>query len=137
MFGGTNNNRSVFDASGWMQGPPETFDRTVLTYDAVQADLKIRIDGTVELTSGAYDENPIGGDIGLFQSNTQNGSFVNGNMYQTILRAAESTDEEIAKAETYVANKTGLKAQVDGIATLDLNFGANTYTAKNSNGGVI
>jgi len=58
-------------------------------------------------------------------------------MYQTILRAAESTDEEIAKAETFVANKTGLKAQVDGIATLDLNFGANTYTARNSNGSVL
>ena len=47
------------------------------------------------------------------------------------------SNEEIAKAETYVANKTGLKAQVDGIATLDLNFGPHTYTAKNSNGGVI
>jgi len=136
VFGGNSSNRSVYDG-GWIQGPPETFDRTVLTYDAVQADLKIRIDGTVESTSGAYDENSIGGQISLFQSYSQNGSFVNGNMYQTILRAAESTDEEIAKAETYVANKTGLKAQVDGIATLDLNFGANTYTAKNSNGGVI
>ena len=136
VFGGNNSNRSVFDG-GWIQGPPETFDRTVLTYDAVQADLKIRIDGTVESTSGAYDENSIGGQIGLFQSYAQSGSVVKGNMYQTILRAAESTDEEIAKAETFVANKTGLKAQVDGIATLDLNFGNNTYTAKNSNGGVI
>ena len=109
----------------------------VLTYDLVENDAKIRIDGTQEYSDTTYDQKAIGARIGLFQNYPFTGSQVAGNMYQTILRAAESTDEEIAKAETFVANKTGLKAQVDGIATLDLNFGANTYTAKNSNGGVI
>ena len=111
----------------------------VLTYDLVEDDAKIRIDGTQEYSDTTYDQKAIGGDIALFQnfSGDNTGRNLAGNMYQTILRAAESTDEEIAKAETYVANKTGLKAQVDGIATLDLNFGNNTYTAKNSNGGVI
>ena len=109
----------------------------VLTYDLVENDAKIRIDGTQEYSDTTYDERAIGGDVGLFSNFPVTSNEVAGNMYQTILRAAESTDEEIAKAETYVANKTGLKAQVDGIATLDLNFGNNTYTAKNSNGGVI
>jgi hypothetical protein len=109
----------------------------VLTYDLVENDAKIRIDGTQEYSDTTYDQQAISGGTVLFAGYDGNHAFVNGNMYQTILRAAESTDEEIAKAETYVANKTGLKAQVDGIATLDLNFGANLYTAKNSNGGVI
>ena len=54
-----------------------------------------------------------------------------------ILRAAESTDKEIASTESYVAKKTGVLAQVDGIATLSLDFGGNTYTARNSNGGIL
>ena len=108
-----------------------------MTYDLVQNDAKIRIDGTQEYSDTTYDQQAIGGTIKLFTAIDHDAQCVGGNMYQTILRAAESTDEEIAKAETYVANKTGLKAQVDGIATLDLNFGNNTYTAKNSNGGVI
>ena len=109
----------------------------VLTYDLVEDDAKIRIDGTQEYSDTTYDQQAIIGSVHLFSGAIAGDFYVAGNMYQTILRAAESTDEEIAKAETYVANKTGLKAQVDGIATLDLNFGANTYTAKNSNGGVI
>jgi len=109
----------------------------VLTYDLVEDDAKIRIDGTQEYSDTTYDQQAIGGAMKLFNVFNDTTRNLAGNMYQTILRAAESTDEEIAKAETYVANKTGLKAQVDGIATLDLNFGANLYTAKNSNGGVI
>jgi hypothetical protein len=109
----------------------------VLTYDLVEDNAKMRVDGIQEYSDTTYDQLAIGGQIGLFQNAFANGNYLAGNLYSCILRAAESTDEEIAKAETYVANKTGLKAQVDGIATLDLNFGANLYTAKNSNGGVI
>jgi hypothetical protein len=109
----------------------------VLTYDLLENDAKIRIDGTQEYSNTNFHRQPLGGTISLFERHANSQGRLAGNMYQTILRAAESTDEEIAKAETYVANKTGLKAQVDGIATLDLNFGANLYTAKNSNGGVI
>ena len=65
------------------------------------------------------------------------GAYVKGNMYQIVLRAAESTDKEIDQAEEFVAIKTGLKSEVVGLATLDLNFGANTYTARNSNGSVL
>jgi len=109
----------------------------VLTYDLVANNAKMRVDGTQEYSDTSYIQRSVGGLVSLFSTNAGDNQFLAGNMYQTILRAAESTDEEIAKAETYVANKTGLKAQVDGIATLDLNFGANLYTAKNSNGGVI
>jgi hypothetical protein len=122
---------------GWSEFAADSDAIKVLTYDLVENDAKIRIDGTQEYADTTYVELGLGGQIGLFQNYPFTGSFLAGNMYQTILRAAESTDEEIAKAESFVANKTGLKAQVDGIATLDLNFGNNTYTAKNSNGGVI
>jgi len=125
-----------FDGA-WSQFSADSNAIKVLTYDLVENNAKIRIDGTQEYSDTTYDQRAIGGGIGLYQGHSGGGSYIAGNMYQTILRAAESTDEEIAKAETYVANKTGLKAQVDGIATLDLNFGNNTYTAKNSNGGVI
>ena len=141
--------RTIFAASTYVTGQVGYYDGQwsefaadldaikVLTYDLVENDAKIRIDGTQEYSDTTYDQQAIGGEIRLFTSYGTDLRCLGGNMYQTILRAAESTDEEIAKAETYVANKTGLKAQVDGIATLDLNFGANLYTAKNSNGGVI
>jgi len=125
-----------FDGA-WRSFAADTNAIKVLTYDLVEDNAKIRVDGTQEYSDTTYDQKAIGGTIGLFQEYFQTQQHLGGNMYQTILRAAESTDEEITKAETYVANKTGLKAQVDGIATLDLNFGANLYTAKNSNGGVI
>jgi len=130
--------RIGYYSSGWSEFNADAAAIKVLTYDLVEDNAKIRIDGTQEYSDTTYDQKSIGGDIALFGRYDASGAnYLAGNMYQTILRAAESTDEEIAKAETYVANKTGLKAQVDGIATLDLNFGANTYTAKNSNGGVI
>ncbi len=140
------NGRTVFGISdgyiryydgAWSEFPADAEAIKVLTYDLVEDNAKIRIDGTQEYSDTTYDQKAIGGTIKLFTAIDSDARCVAGNMYQTILRAAESTDEEIAKAETYVANKTGLKAQVDGIATLDLNFGNNTYTAKNSNGGVI
>lgn len=141
--------RTVFAASADFAGQIGYFDDDwsfftadsnaikVLTYDLVEDNAKMRVDGTQEYSDTTYNQQAIGGNVGLFTKHNRVSNFLAGNMYQTILRAAESTDEEIAKAETFVANKTGLKAQVDGIATLDLNFGNNTYTAKNSNGGVI
>ena len=130
------NHIGYFDGA-WSQFSADSNAIKVLTYDLVENDAKIRVDGTQEYPDTTYDQRLISGDVSLFSRHSNDMSYAAGNMYQTILRAAESTDEEIAKAETYVANKTGLKAQVDGIATLDLNFGNNTYTAKNSNGGVI
>ena len=125
-------------SGGWSEFNADAAAIKVLTYDLAEDDAKIRINGTQEYSDTTYNQSAIGGDIALFSRYDASGlNYLAGNMYQTILRAAESTDEEIAKAETFVANKTGLKAQVDGIATLDLNFGNNTYTAKNSNGGVI
>ena len=141
IFGASSNvagNIGYFDGDGpWSEFDADANAIKVLTYDLVEDNAKIRIDGTQEYSDTTYYQRAIGGGVGLYQGNSGGGANIAGNMYQTILRAAESTDEEIAKAETYVANKTGLKAQVDGIATLDLNFGANLYTAKNSNGGVI
>ena len=109
----------------------------VLTYDLVEDNAKIRIDGTQEYSDATYDQRAIGGQIGLFASYTLTGSRVAGNLYSCILRAAESTDKEIASTESYVAKKTGVLAQVDGLATLSLDFGGNNYTARNSNGGIL
>ena len=109
----------------------------VLTYDLVEDNAKIRIDGTQEYSDATYDQKAIGGQIGLFSNLRVDANHVAGNLYSCILRAAESTDKEIASTESYVAKKTGLLAQVDGIATLSLDFGGNTYTARNSNGGIL
>ena len=109
----------------------------VLTYDLVEDNAKIRIDGTQEYSDTTYDQQAIGGDIALFASYPLTAFMVAGNLYSCILRAAESTDKEIAATESYVAKKTGLLAQVDGLATLSLDFGGNNYTARNSNGGIL
>lgn len=61
----------------------------------------------------------------------------NGYIYQLVIVGASTTDKEKDQAEEFVAIKTGLKSEVVGLATLDLNFGANTYTARNSNGSVL
>ena len=95
------------------------------------------MDGTQEYSDTTYVELGLGGQIGLFQNYPFTGSHLAGNLYSCILRAAESTDKEIASTESYVAKKTGLLAQVDGLATLSLDFGGNTYTARNSNGGIL
>ena len=109
----------------------------VLTYDLVEDNAKIRVDGTQEYSDATYDQQAIGGDITLFANYPSTSNFLAGNLYSCILRAAESTDKEIASTESYVAKKTGLLAQVDGLATLSLDFGGNTYTARNSNGGIL
>ena len=109
----------------------------VLTYDLVEDNAKIRVDGTQEYSDATYDQQAIGGDIVLFGKYDLDTNQVAGNLYSCILRAAESTDKEIASTESYVAKKTGVLAQVDGLATLSLDFGGNNYTARNSNGGIL
>ena len=109
----------------------------VLTYDLVEDNAKMRVDGIQEYSDTTYDQLAIGGQIGLFASYPLTAYRLGGNLYSCILRAAESTDKEIASTESYVAKKTGLLAQVDGLATLSLDFGGNTYTARNSNGGIL
>ena len=141
--------RTVFAASATVAGNIGYFDGAysdfaadsnalkVLTYDLVEDNAKIRIDGTQEYSDTTYDQRAIGGNIGLFANYPLTSNHVAGNLYSCILRAAESTDKEIASTESYVAKKTGVLAQVDGIATLSLDFGGNTYTARNSNGGIL
>ena len=131
-------NIGYFDGA-WSKFEADSNALKVLTYDLVEDNAKIRIDGTQEYSDTAYDQRAIGGNIGLFQNHFSPAAyaFVAGNLYSCILRAAESTDKEIASTESYVAKKTGLLAQVDGIATLSLDFGGNTYTARNSNGGIL
>jgi hypothetical protein len=60
-----------------------------------------------------------------------------GNLYGLIVRGKVSTDKEIESTEAYLAKKTGVLAETVGIATLDLNFGGNSYTARNPNGGIL
>ena len=141
--------RTVFAAStdfagniGYFDGLWRSFNADanaikVLTYDLVENDAKIRVDGTQEYSDTTYDQKLISGDVSLFSRFSNDMNHVAGNLYSCILRAAESTDKEIASTESYVAKKTGLLAQVDGLATLSLDFGGNTYTARNSNGGIL
>ena len=129
-----------YNAPPWRKFEADSNALKVLTYDLVENNAKIRIDGTQEYSDTTYDQRAIGGDIGLFQNHfspPDAAAFLAGNLYSCILRAAESTDKEIASTESYVAKKTGVLAQVDGLATLSLDFGGNTYTARNSNGGIL
>ena len=121
----------------WSEFAADSNALKVLTYDLVEDNAKIRIDGTQEYSDTTYDQRAIGGQIGLFANYPLTSNYLAGNLYSCILRAAESTDKEIASTESYVAKKTGVLAQVDGIATLSLDFGGNTYTARNSNGGIL
>ena len=121
----------------WSEFAADSNALKVLTYDLVEDNAKIRIDGTQEYSDTTYDQRAIGGQIGLFAGYFLTSNNLAGNLYSCILRAAESTDKEIASTESYVAKKTGVLAQVDGIATLSLDFGGNTYTARNSNGGIL
>ena len=80
----------------------------VLTYDLVEDNAKIRVDGTQEYSDATYDQKAIGGQIGLFSNLRVDANNLAGNLYSCILRAAESTDKEIASTESYVAKKTGI-----------------------------
>ena len=132
----TAGNIGYYDGA-WSEFAADSNALKVLTYDLVEDNAKIRVDGTQEYSDATYDQHAISGDIGLFAGPASTTNHVAGNLYSCILRAAESTDKEIASTESYVAKKTGVLAQVDGIATLSLDFGGNTYTARNSNGGIL
>lgn len=124
-------------ASNWQNGT--NIDATAKGVSTVVSDgtnADYRRDGIVERT-GALANVSIQGDIAIFSRYDYTTNIVNGNMYQLVIRGATSTDKEIDQAEEFVAIKTGLKSEVVGLATLDLNFGANTYTARNSNGSVL
>jgi len=80
----------------------------VLTYDLVEDNAKMRVDGIQEYSDTTYDQRAIGGQIGFFASYPLTAYHLAGNLYSCILRAAESTDKEIASTESYVAKKTGI-----------------------------
>ena len=114
-------------------------DIKVLSFNLQTNNGVIRENGTVLVTDTGYVEKPLGGImmIGNHHNTSVTGKEFGGNMYQVVLRSTECNDKEIDQAEEFVAIKTGLKSEVVGLATLDLNFGANTYTARNSNGSVL
>ena len=97
-----------YNAPPWRKFEADSNALKVLTYDLVEDNAKMRVDGTQEYSDTTYDQRAIGGDIGLFQNHFFAGAFVAGNLYSCILRAAESTDKEIASTESYVAKKTGI-----------------------------
>ena len=96
-----------YNAPPWRKFEADSNALKVLTYDLVENNAKIRIDGTQEYSDTTYGQRAIGGQISLFQ-NYFAAAFVAGNLYSCILRAAESTDKEIASTESYVAKKTGI-----------------------------
>ena len=135
--GSTANHLQIYDTTNSWQGYATTGEIQVATFKMYANDASIRKNGLEEFTTSSYVIAPIGGQVSLFSQNNGNGAYSQGNLYQCVVRAAESTDKEIDQAEEFVAIKTGLKSEVVGLATLDLNFGANTYTARNSNGSVL
>ena len=126
-----------YHGSAWVGATgvdPEAKGVTSVISDGTNADY--RRDG-IEETTGTLANKQLSGLITIFSRHDGTTYHTNGNMYQLVIRGATSTDKEIDQAEEFVAIKTGLKSEVVGQATLDLNFGANTYTARNSNGSVL
>jgi hypothetical protein len=135
--GSTANRLQIYDTTNSWQGYATTGEIQVATIKMFANDASIRKNGIEEFTTSSYAIAPIGGQVSLFSEHSRIGAYSQGNLYQCVVRAATSTDKEIDQAEEFVAIKTGLKSEVVGLATLDLNFGANTYTARNSNGSVL
>ncbi len=130
------NNQIHYYDGGWSAFDQDLTDRLVATFDTATNDAQFRVNGITEDTDNGWIQRAISGGVGLF-GHYNGGARMQGNLYQCVVRAATSTDKEIDQAEEFVAIKTGLKSEVVGLATLDLNFGANTYTARNSNGSVL
>ena len=130
------NNQIHYYDGGWSAFDQDLTDRLVATFDTATNDAQFRVNGITEDTDNGWVQRAISGGVGLF-GHYNGGARMQGNLYQCVVRAATSTDKEIDQAEEFVAIKTGLKSEVAGLATLDLNFGANTYTARNSNGSVL
>jgi hypothetical protein len=99
----------------------------------------IRVDGVEKATSSASQGSGNYGNytLNIGARNSGSGLSLNGNIYGLIIRDKVSTDKEIKSTESYMAKNTGVLADTVGIATLDLNFGGNSYTARNRNGGIL
>ena len=102
----TAGNIGYFDGA-WSEFAADSNALKVLTYDLVEDNAKIRVDGTQEYSDTTYDQRTIGGQIALFAKYDLGDSHLEGKLYSFILRAAESTDKEITSTESYVAEKTG------------------------------
>jgi len=111
-------------------------DIKVLSFNLQTNDGVMRENGTVLVTDTGYAEKPLGGImmIGNHHNSSVTGKEFGGNMYQVVLRSTECNDRDLEATEKFIATKTGVSSRVRGLATLDLNFGANTYLATNSNG---
>lgn len=109
-------------------------DIKVLSFNLQASDGVMRENGTALVTDTTYVEKALSGTktIGMHHS-TSNNNF-DGNLYQVVLRSTECNDRDLEATEKFIATKTGVSSRVRGLATLDLNFGANTYLATNSNG---
>lgn len=103
-------------------------DSQVVRMNGVQAGLSTSNLGTGNFTDQTFNIGSRNNGFGLPFS---------GNLYGLIVRGKVSTDKEIESTEAYLAKKTGVLAETVGIATLDLNFGGNSYTARNPNGGIL
>ena len=96
-----------YNDGAWSDFTADSDALKVLTYDLVENNAKMRVNGSQEYSDTTYDQQAVGGDIGLFSQYDLSGNFLAGNLYSCILRAAESTDKEITSTESYVSEKTG------------------------------
>jgi hypothetical protein len=141
VFAAYSENLTPFGISVYMGGwktsylQPEPLALKVVTFQAATNDISIREDGiTVAANEGTTAQKAVDGNIKLFSHNNNTGNAVDGHLYQAVVRLATCTVAEIATTEAFIAQKTGILAQVAGIATLDLDFSTNTYTARDING---
>lgn len=109
-------------------------DIKVLSFNLQTSDGVMRENGTALVTDTTYVEKALSGTKTIGMHNNTFGNNFGGNLYQVVLRSTECNDRDLEATEKFIATKTGVSSRVRGLATLDLNFGANTYLATNSNG---
>jgi hypothetical protein len=138
VFGANGDVNKTVNVNGAEYASPATFVSTHVV--DISADSQVvRMNGVQAGTSssnmgvGNFTDQP-------FNIGSRNNGFglrFLGNIYGLIIRGKVSTDKEIESTESYLAKKTGVFAETVGIATLDLNFSGNSYTARNPNGGIL
>lgn len=105
--GSVANNIGFFDGA-WTQALYDPLSLTVATFDLNSASGRISVNGTTLLdVAGSYTEKAIGGTINLGGNYQNTGARFTGNLYQTILRTATSSDADVNRAEVFINNKMG------------------------------
>jgi len=98
---------AMFDGAETAKGSWASQSSGVLTFKHYASGGGIRANGASIVTEDVT-ELAIGGNVSLMANNSGSSSRVNGKLFSLIVRAASSTDAEIAATEKFIAGKSGV-----------------------------